>query len=83
MLELAAAMQDFDPSALRTFQIDGRGVMKGNASVIEPLVDSPFMKQVLDVFRGAAHFAELPAVTGGAPIGSSTNIYPPDDPTCR
>ncbi len=63
ILELAGAMQEFDPNTVRTFQVEGRGVKKGNASVIEPTINSETMKQVLAVFRGEAHLADAPTST--------------------
>ncbi len=94
MLELANAMSDIDPSAIRQFQIEGRGIQQGNASVIEPVLETPTMRAVLAIFRDDSQPA--PAVSSPTTTGDTTapspvptvedkmnGIYPPDDPTCR
>ncbi|MEZ5217929.1 MAG: LCP family protein [Ilumatobacteraceae bacterium] len=63
MLQLAGAMQNFDPETVSTFQIEGRGVIKGNAQVIEPSLNTDTMKAVLAVFRGQARLADAPTAT--------------------
>ncbi len=98
MLQLAEAMSGTDASTISQFQIEGRGVLKGNASVTEPMLDTPGMRQVLAIFRGDAQVAE-PAATdpaGDEATQASTGpgslveladtakgIFPPADPTCR
>ncbi len=60
MLELAGAMRSFDPNTVKTFQVEGRGVKKGNASVIEPVLTSDNMEAILAVFRGQARLSDAP-----------------------
>ena len=80
MLGLAGTMQDFDPTKVRTFQVEGRGVKKGNASVIEPILTSDSMVKILDVFRGNARLGDAPTVTTPGDIvtvpGESTTSAP-------
>lgn len=95
MLHLADAMADTDPEAIRQFQIEGRGVQKGNASVIEPALDTPTMQAVLAVFRGDAQLAPPTSADPAADDSSAAavptavaddamkGIYPPEDPSCR
>ena len=61
MLDLANAMKDFDANTVRSFQIEGKGVRKGNASVLQPQLNSQAMKDILRVFRGQATLLNLPA----------------------
>lgn len=87
MLELAGAMRNFDPTTVKTFQVEGRGVKKGNASVIEPVLDSDNMEAILAVFRGFARLADAPtdetvpgdivtSLPSSTPAGSSTTTAP-------
>lgn len=98
MLDFSKALAGTDAFAIRHFQIEGRGRQVGNASVIEPTLDTPLMSAVLAIFRGDAPLADEatreptnPAVTqistNSAPDAPAENvsmgIYPPDDPSCR
>ena len=71
MLELAGAMKNFDPATVRTFQIQGRGVVKGNAQVIEPVLTSDSMEASLAVFRGLARLADAPPATAPSDVATT------------
>lgn len=75
MVDLAMAMQGLDAAGLRTFQIEGQGVVKGNAQVLEPVLDTENMQLVLAAFRGASDLSD--ATT------ASIGVFPPDDPNCH
>jgi LCP family protein required for cell wall assembly len=87
MLQLAGAMRNFDPAGDKTFQIEGVGVKKGTAAVIEPRLTSDSMKAILAVFRGQARLADAPTETtpsdvattlpGTTPAGAPTTTEPP------
>lgn len=94
LLGLFGAMQNADPAATSMVQIEGRGVMRGNASVLEPILDSPNMQAVLARFGGVTPARtdatdttdpSGPSATAATPpiIGDVRGIVPPYDPTCR
>ena len=60
LLELASAMKNLNPTTMRTYQVEGRGVDKSGQSVLEPLLKSDSMKAVLAVFQGKARLVDAP-----------------------
>jgi LCP family protein required for cell wall assembly len=60
MLQLANAMRSFDPTTVRTYQIEGRNDFVGNNAVVLPNLRSESMQAVLAVFRGEARLADAP-----------------------
>ena len=60
LLELASAMKNLNPTTMRTYQVEGRGVDKSGQSVLEPLLKSDNMKAVLAVFQGKARLVDAP-----------------------
>jgi LCP family protein required for cell wall assembly len=63
LLRLASALHDFDPAQLRahSYRVDGRGQRQGGQDVIIPDVEAPTTKAILEVFRGHARLADVPA----------------------
>lgn len=75
LLQFAGALQDLDPSAIASYQIESSPeIIAGNA-VLVPRIRNANMRAVLDVFRGAALLADAPS---DAPAGEPT---PEADPT--
>jgi LCP family protein required for cell wall assembly len=61
LLQVSNAMRDFDPARVRTFQVEGRGMVVGNgAQVLQPVTNTKNMKAILEIFRGQASMADAP-----------------------
>jgi LCP family protein required for cell wall assembly len=58
LLDVAQSMRDFDPTKVRTFQIESKSAFVGNSAVQLPLITSDAMKAVLAVFKGEARMAD-------------------------
>ena len=54
MYDLATRLRAFDPNTVKTYRIDGAGVIIGGASVIQPDINSKRARAILDYFRGEA-----------------------------
>jgi anionic cell wall polymer biosynthesis LytR-Cps2A-Psr (LCP) family protein len=54
MYDLATRLRAFDPDTVKTYRIDGAGVIIGGASVIQPDTTSRRARAILDYFRGEA-----------------------------
>jgi LCP family protein required for cell wall assembly len=54
MYDLATRLRAFDPNTVKTYRIDGSGVIIGGASVIQPDTTSRRARAILDYFRGEA-----------------------------
>jgi LCP family protein required for cell wall assembly len=59
LLRLAQALRDLDPTSIKSYRIDGRGEVRGDSSVIVPLVNAR-NKAILAVFSGQARLADSP-----------------------
>jgi LCP family protein required for cell wall assembly len=54
MYDLATRLRAFDPNTVKTYRIDGAGVIIGGAAVIQPDINSKRARAILDYFRGEA-----------------------------
>lgn len=89
LLDLATAMKNLDPTTMRTYQVEGRGVDKSGQSVLEPMLKSDSMKAVLAVFQGKARLVDAPeqifemATTSVAPVTSAAPGTPMPGSTAK
>jgi LCP family protein required for cell wall assembly len=69
LLALATQLRSFDPDTILSYRLDGRGTIKGGASVIEPDLDNAETEAILSVFRGESLLADAPDPNslGGVP----------------
>ena len=66
MYDLATRLRAFDPNTVKTYRIDGAGVIIGGASVIQPDIDSKRARAILDYFRGEAGDVDESATDDGS-----------------
>jgi LCP family protein required for cell wall assembly len=71
LLKVASRLQEFDPSEVKTYRMDGKGTNVGGASVIVPTLSDPATQNVLKVFRGEATVADVPSSDTTAPGDTS------------
>jgi LCP family protein required for cell wall assembly len=60
LLRLSGALKDLDPTTIRSYRIDGRGEIRGGASVVVPAAGSARNRAILAVFTGQARLADSP-----------------------
>jgi LCP family protein required for cell wall assembly len=72
LLKVASRLRKFDPSEVRTYRLDGKSANIGGASVILPTLSDPATQNVLEVFRGQATVADVPASTDTAAPGDTS-----------
>jgi LCP family protein required for cell wall assembly len=60
LLRLSGALEDLDPTTIRSYRIDGRGELRGGASVVVPAAGSARNRAILAVFTGQARLADSP-----------------------
>jgi len=60
MLQFAGVLRDVNPDSIRTYQIEGKGVMISGNSVLEPRIQGDNMVAILSIFRGDAPLAGAP-----------------------
>lgn len=80
MLRLATKLREFDPGRVRTFRVDGKGVVVGGAAVIRPDLTSSRAVAILDVFRGKARLGEVETIPAEPDATSSTTTAAPTAP---
>jgi LCP family protein required for cell wall assembly len=87
ILEFAGVLQNSDPAAITTYQIEARGTTIQGNSVLEPRLGGDNMQAVLKLFRGEVTLADRPEqvidpVTGEAAAGTvpptTTPVVDPD-----
>ena len=81
MLQFAGVLRDVDPSGIRTYQVEGKGMMVSGNSVLDPRIGGDNMKAILAIFRGEAPLAGAPeqtldttAPTAEATTASATTV---------
>ncbi len=77
MLDVANAMRTFDAAKVRTFQIEASGRKINDQSVLVPNLKTPYMDDVLSVFRGTKRIVDaadlfLPPVETTVPVPPTT-----------
>jgi LCP family protein required for cell wall assembly len=78
LLQVSNAMRDFDPAKVRTFQVEGRGMVVGNgAQVLQPVTNTKNMKAILEIFRGQASMADAPEQSL-TPVSTLPPVNPSD-----
>ncbi|HQZ36554.1 MAG TPA: LCP family protein [Ilumatobacteraceae bacterium] len=60
MLQFAGVLRDVDPDSIRTYQIEGKGMMISGNSVLDPRIGGDNMKAILAIFRNEAPLAGAP-----------------------
>jgi LCP family protein required for cell wall assembly len=84
VLRLADAMRSFDPATTRSFVIEGSIGFKGNASVVDPRLDTPSMQAILRIFRGEAAISDAPNEQDNpvTAVGAGQAVVPDKTITC-
>ena len=59
-MEFAGVLQDVEPDAIPTYQIEAVGRTIGGADVLEPRIEGDNMQAVLAMFRGETSLADAP-----------------------
>jgi LCP family protein required for cell wall assembly len=72
LYSLANRLRSFDTNTVKTYRIDGQGVIIGGAAVIQPDTTSARARAILDYFRGAAGGIAGDGGQGGASTSTST-----------
>jgi len=87
MLEFAGVLRDVNPDSIRTYQVEGKGMMISGNSVLEPRIEGDNMVAILSIFSGEAPLAGAPeqafettttvaatttAVPGSTAVGATT-----------
>jgi LCP family protein required for cell wall assembly len=73
VLAVASKLRGFDPNAILSYRLDGRGTVIGGASVFVPDLTNDSTEAILKVFRGEALLADAPDPDALGTV--------PDDPT--
>jgi LCP family protein required for cell wall assembly len=81
MLEFAGAIQDVDPDALQTYQIEVNRDTRAGNDVLIPRLGGANMKAILAIFRGKAPLSAAPAqdatgVVSETSLASTTTAQP-------
>jgi LCP family protein required for cell wall assembly len=63
MLQFLGVLREVQPQGIPTFQIAAKRQIVQNNDVLEPLVNSPEMVEILDLFRGHTSLASAPTTT--------------------
>jgi LCP family protein required for cell wall assembly len=76
LLQLARAMRNVQEDSVDTYTVEGYGKIVGGQSVIEPVLKSDSMQQILAIFQGKASLADAATQTGNvdAAVGSSRRV---------
>ncbi len=73
MLQFLGVLQEVQPDGIPTYQIAAKRQIVQSNDVLQPLIDSPEMVEILDLFRGKTPLAAAP--------GASTTVAAADETT--
>ena len=76
MLEFAGVIQHVDPTNLHSYQIQVKSEVRSGNAVLIPVLDSPNMKAVLELFQGKAPLVGAPTEAAGAAATATTAPQP-------
>ncbi len=77
ILQFAGVLQNSDPAAITTYQIEARGTTIQGNSVLEPRLGGDNMQAVLQLFRGEVTLADRPEQLIDLTTGQSGTITAP------
>ena len=83
LLQLARAMRNVQEENVETYTVEGYGKVVGGQSVIEPILKSDSMEQILAIFQGKASITDAADQTPvvDAAVGSSRHVVRSSDIT--
>jgi LCP family protein required for cell wall assembly len=76
LLQLARAMRNVQEENVETYTVEGYGKVVGGQSVIEPILKSDSMEQILAIFQGKASITDAADQLGKASITDAADQTP-------